>query len=97
MRISDWSSDVCSSDLKDARRVGGIAQHEVDDALRMIILMRLPKGMVLPGGDEDRTPLGRRGVRPRQRDAEPRIDQPRIVFAPFKIARHPIEATGSFS
>src|SRR3546814_17536782 len=27
MRISDWSSDVCSSDLIDAQGLAGVAQH----------------------------------------------------------------------
>src|SRR3546814_7594071 len=32
MRISDWSSDVCSSDLLDIGMIGGLAQHPRDDA-----------------------------------------------------------------
>src|SRR3546814_18160312 len=28
MRISDWSSDVCSSDLAGSRRAGGVPQHQ---------------------------------------------------------------------
>src|SRR3546814_9469706 len=41
MRISDWSSDVCSSDL--ARRWTG-TRLERDDALREAVLDRLAKG-----------------------------------------------------
>src|SRR3546814_1359996 len=43
MRISDWSSDVCSSDLRDQVAVGQIAllrrrveQHEMLDARKLI-------------------------------------------------------------
>src|SRR3546814_6523475 len=32
MRISDWSSDVCSSDLRDARQSDGVAQRAPADA-----------------------------------------------------------------
>src|SRR3546814_20157594 len=38
MRISDWSSDVCSADLQTARIIGGtLGAHEVDVALRHLI------------------------------------------------------------
>src|SRR3546814_7257682 len=40
MRISDWSSDVCSSDLKPAQRMEGAAdlalQQRVDERQRLI-------------------------------------------------------------
>src|SRR3546814_4329113 len=31
MRISDWSSDVCSSDLAPSRRPGGVLRRWIDD------------------------------------------------------------------
>src|SRR3546814_16544217 len=41
MRISDWSSDVCSSDLLDAisqlRRIGDVERGDMTDALDMHI------------------------------------------------------------
>src|SRR3546814_8708442 len=37
MRISDWSSDVCSSDLVEARRVDDVLHaHRLDDAFPVI-------------------------------------------------------------
>src|SRR3546814_8671999 len=45
MRISDWSSDVCSADLHLARRlrVGGQLDHRLD---------RVADDVALPGGEE---------------------------------------------
>src|SRR3546814_8075692 len=34
MRISDWSSDVCSSDLLDARRINAMLQHQATNGWR---------------------------------------------------------------
>src|SRR3546814_604177 len=40
MRISDWSSDVCSSDLDDMASLN-MAQLMSDDALKLIHIIRL--------------------------------------------------------
>src|SRR3546814_9687391 len=40
MRISDWSSDVCSSDLREVRR----RQQRVAAVLRIALGMRAPSG-----------------------------------------------------
>src|SRR3546814_19283000 len=38
MRISDWSSDVCSSDLLPQRQAGeGAGQHLLDDLCRRLV------------------------------------------------------------
>ena len=85
-------------DRQDARRIDRVAQHEIDDALRAIILtMRLPEPAVLPRGHQHRPPFGLGGVRPRQRDAEPRVDQAGVVLAPLQIARHPVKAAGGLA
>src|SRR3546814_4676338 len=42
MRISDWSSDVCSSDLGDAGRGRGVARGEGEGARRLLKRYRLP-------------------------------------------------------
>src|SRR3546814_10060699 len=40
MRISDWSSDVCSSDLKEPKGFGGMAQIEggLDEGQRVLLV-----------------------------------------------------------
>src|SRR3546814_12675580 len=53
MRISDWSSDVCSSDLVDSelfnavvqgnRMIEGVAEHGVVDSNRKVFLGQIPK------------------------------------------------------
>src|SRR3546814_4594847 len=65
MRISDWSSDVCSSDLEDALpRVAGTEIGETFDARR---LARLTAGGFLVRGH------GRIAVTPEGRAAERRV------------------------
>src|SRR3546814_5119013 len=54
MRISDWSSDVCSSDLRGARRaviaggaqlaVGRLASDAVEGGQRGAIIVQAPRG-----------------------------------------------------
>src|SRR3546814_1809091 len=69
MRISDWSSDVCSSDLEGARR-------RIDHQLRIdLVASRAARHRALPdrqGGDRgaDAQPCARIGPRPdpRQHD-----------------------------
>src|SRR3546814_5497907 len=48
MRISDWSSDVCSSDLKDLWEVGGHEGDCEDFAIRK--LQELTRGYGFPRG-----------------------------------------------
>src|SRR3546814_13836915 len=36
MRISDWSSDVCSSDLQGIRRVEALFSHQVSNQLNFV-------------------------------------------------------------
>src|SRR3546814_12749315 len=48
MRISDWSSDVCSSDLLDSR-LGGA--HGVLDAVLLLLELDLRGGADLEAGD----------------------------------------------
>src|SRR3546814_16704015 len=38
MRISDWSSDVCSSDLENRMRVHELISERRDDALQAMVL-----------------------------------------------------------
>src|SRR3546814_9531207 len=47
MRISDWSSDVCSSDLRTAR--AGIQHRDVLEQLHHIVARRLARS-IGPGG-----------------------------------------------
>src|SRR3546814_2117909 len=85
MRISDWSSDVCSSDLPDARdaQPHGVAQGDVDHRLglhRIIIaIFGLGGGfegaeLRLGGDDIDhaggRVAAEQRALRPAQRSEE---------------------------
>src|SRR3546814_13182713 len=42
MRISDWSSDVCSSDLHGERREGGLAEEMRGDAFVALGISRRP-------------------------------------------------------
>src|SRR3546814_5737063 len=81
MRISDWSSDVCSSDLlgEDAERLGecdlklrGGESARVGDDLHIDIV-----GDVLPGGD-GRLASGRRV---RSKDAKPVDARRRLQLA----------------
>src|SRR3546814_4446425 len=53
MRISDWSSDVCSSDLRSARRPGELTPATTS---REAFLPRLVPGRV-PGGAGDASGL----------------------------------------
>src|SRR3546814_3622995 len=52
MRISDWSSDVCSSDLHELARMGRVGQA-VDDRHRRV-LGHLAQPLVAPGAQHDR-------------------------------------------
>src|SRR3546814_20544424 len=53
MRISDWSSDVCSSDLKEGRGGEGDrqAEHNLDQSSEAA--RRLAKGKTEAGHDDD--------------------------------------------
>src|SRR3546814_1839122 len=74
MRISDWSSDVCSSDLQDRLRRDALALHVEEHEGDALIFVRLV------GADEAEDPVGLVGVaRPDLRS----VDDPVIalVFA----------------
>src|SRR3546814_4854977 len=45
MRISDWSSDVCSSDLADVERAVALTRHDVDVAGHRRIVARAGGGL----------------------------------------------------
>src|SRR3546814_19146096 len=49
MRISDWSSDVCSSDLELAVTPAAVGQHirALEDLLGFVLFRRTPKGLEL--------------------------------------------------
>src|SRR3546814_8233090 len=47
MRISDWSSDVCSSDLAHVRRCDLVDLIQKDDSVRLGIRQRLARNLVL--------------------------------------------------
>src|SRR3546814_10340498 len=49
MRISDWSSDVCSSDLGDAGLGLGVARGEGEGARRLLKRYRLPMPRLAAG------------------------------------------------
>src|SRR3546814_4227924 len=55
MRISDWSSDVCSSDLRFRSQAGGVPQH-----LR-VIAVALAQGVVGVAGMQDQHRQGQGG------------------------------------
>src|SRR3546814_2189715 len=48
MRISDWSSDVCSSDLVSVSRVRSLTQHvvqgKISNEVRRVFISRVNKG-----------------------------------------------------
>src|SRR3546814_5095501 len=56
MRISDWSSDVCSSDLLDPalaerqRHIGGAVQDDVEHRVERAVAQRLAPGDEVAGG-----------------------------------------------
>src|SRR3546814_8654814 len=56
MRISDWSSDVCSSDLLDPalaerqRHIGGAVQNDVEHRVERAVAQRLALGDEVAGG-----------------------------------------------
>src|SRR3546814_11731456 len=58
MRISDWSSDVCSSDLDDMASLN-MAQHMSDDALKLIHIIRLRQETAV---NPDELSSGHKGV-----------------------------------
>src|SRR3546814_5686150 len=80
MRISDWSSDVCSSDLTDGRRRGGTTRDRLDGDVELVPhvervvrprahVLRLvldPTDLLEVGelGDLGLDLLGRRGIEP---------------------------------
>src|SRR3546814_19682383 len=75
MRISDWSSDVCSSDLDPALAATDVVQQAsdvglevVDRADALVLRLRQPDLVVGAGRERDATvdrrPLRRRVVRP---------------------------------
>src|SRR3546814_2650401 len=80
MRISDWSSDVCSSDLRRGEQAEAAAQHlhvdhhaflHVDgDAIHLVVeadlLMAIDQRLRLPGADQaDDEEIGRASCRER--------------------------------
>src|SRR3546814_19343248 len=74
MRISDWSSDVCSSDLRDVIGIGDnhragtpVAVRNIDDIDEILFLRRI----VVGDAREQRAEVGRL-----------RLHQPRLAEAP---------------
>src|SRR3546814_11595155 len=60
MRISDWSSDVCSSDLLLARaKAGTVPMARLDDPVRRILRVQLPLGLFEAGKPSSRPLSGR--------------------------------------
>src|SRR3546814_1531114 len=83
MRISDWSSDVCSSDL--VEQIGAIddpARHEMDDALAAFLDATF--GEHQPRG-HDRNPIALELTRPEHDVGDARLvldrDEARIALA----------------
>src|SRR3546814_4413234 len=95
MRISDWSSDVCSSDLKEAARLKSLMDrllvpqrvpkyeptniHEVVERVRSLLLAESPKGVVV------------------QRDYDTSLpeligDREKLIQAVLNIARNAVQA-----
>src|SRR3546814_11449523 len=84
MRISDWSSDVCSSDLITAVRIPGIYKGDLRTAYGLMRRMAetgkltlrytvyLP-GMNLQSGEEARRLVQTWGVKPEEGDAWVRV------------------------
>src|SRR3546814_14661460 len=97
MRISDWSSDVCSSDLLRDRDAAGRRHHRVEVARRLAIvwIALLVPAPCLDDGKVGRQPglqdialaadyLFLLALRPDRPDARPRVDagDPRAARAP---------------
>src|SRR3546814_6153159 len=73
MRISDWSSDVCSSDLQQAAAGGGPAPH---------------RRVVDRAADLQPHPVRVDGVAFLRRDRVQRLDEDRVQLGPVAARRH---------
>src|SRR3546814_17156355 len=64
MRISDWSSDVCSSDLDAQRRVAGVAgEHLAEPVVAHAPYQQFRQHAAEVGGDRDVAEVGRQDLR----------------------------------
>src|SRR3546814_7062016 len=52
MRISDWSSDVCSSDLLPRKAISGVTDHLAATTGLIELLRVVMKGIVVPAGGQ---------------------------------------------
>src|SRR3546814_6651384 len=80
MRISDWSSDVCSSDLPARLRLNGVMQRHAP--LAAVAKQALEAGLVLRGGDDQNL------ANPRQHQDGKRIIDHRLVVDRHQLLRH---------
>src|SRR3546814_16091402 len=79
MRISDWSSDVCSSDLRELRRPpsgGGPPGPDAADGARRAARL---------GRRRRRRPRAARAPRPAHRCRRPRVGEPRPDRGPMSL------------
>src|SRR3546814_4136726 len=87
MRISDWSSDVCSSDLSDARRRGRAALRLPGAGAYPMVVDAMAGRRARGVGGADRRGLPDRAL-PRQSDAPDALDgqpRPRQIRADRRI------------
>src|SRR3546814_8740037 len=91
MRISDWSSDVCSSDLDGTARNGlqrGDELRTRDDAVGGEVGR---SGVSSLAADADVEPVGRRHCRAATDSEGARILAGKVVHAPDGLAGKPVE------